>query len=71
MRDNGSRLQKGIILNSSASDRTIDPATGQTTITTRYKWVDTYDAQGKRKAIKDYNKVTTKPLDDVITFNMK
>lgn len=57
--------------NSGASDRTIDPATGQTTITTRYKWVDTYDAEGNRKAIKDYNKVTTTRLNNSITFNMK
>lgn len=53
------------------SDRTIDPKTGETTYTTKYKWVETYDAEGKRSEIKDYNKVTTTGLNGTQTFNMK
>ena len=52
-------------------DRTIDPKTGEIIYTTRYKWVETYDAEGKRKEVKDYNKVTTTHLDGTQTFNMK
>lgn len=52
-------------------DRTIDPKTGKITYTTRYKWVDTYDAEGKRKKIKDYNMVDTSNLDSYQTFNTK
>lgn len=56
---------------SKACDRTINPKTGETVTTTKYRWVDTYDAQGNRKRIKDYNKVKTTSLNSSITFNMK
>ncbi len=52
-------------------DRTIDPKTGRVTYTAKYKWVETYDAQGKRSEIKDYNRVTTTSLGGTQTFNMK
>lgn len=52
-------------------DFTVDPATGYTTTTTKYQWVDTYDANGKRTEIKDLNKVTTTSMDGTQTFNMK
>lgn len=53
------------------ADRTIDPKTGSTTYTAWYKWVDAYDAEGKRTEIKDYNQVTTTSLGGVEIFNMK
>lgn len=56
---------------SSYADRTIDLKTGSRTYTTYYQWVETYDANGERKKIKDYNKVTTTSLNSTQTFNMK
>lgn len=53
------------------ADRTIDPTTGDKTYTTRYKWVETKDAEGESIAIKDYNYVQTSSLDSSKTFNAK
>ena len=56
----------------SASDRTIDLKTGNTTITTRYKWVKKIDTQNNQLiVVKDHNVIETTPLDDVQTFNIK
>ncbi len=42
---------------SDASDFTVDPATGNKTITTKYRWVDSTDNQGKKTEIVDLNRV--------------
>ena len=42
---------------SDASDFTVDPATGNKTITTKYHWVDSTDNQGKKTEIVDLNRV--------------
>lgn len=57
--------------NTAYADRTIDPATGNVTYTTRYKWVETKDAEGESIEIKDYNYVQTSSLDSSKTFNAK
>ena len=43
---------------SSASDFTVDPATGSKTITAKYRWVESTDNQGKKTEIVDLNKVS-------------
>lgn len=43
---------------SSASDFTVDPATGNKTVTAKYRWVESTDNQGKKTAIVDLNKVS-------------
>lgn len=52
-------------------DFTVDPATGYTTTTTKYQWVETYDANGKRTAIEDNDNVTSTSMDGVQTFYKK
>lgn len=43
---------------SSASDFTIDPATGNKTVTAKYRWVESTDNQGKKTEIVDLHKVS-------------
>ena len=43
---------------SSASDFTVDPATGNKTVTAKYRWVESRDNQGKVTEIVDLNKVS-------------
>ena len=43
---------------SDASDFTVDPATGNTTTTTKYHWVDSTDNQGKKTEVVDLNRVS-------------
>ena len=43
---------------SSASDFTIDPATGNKTVTAKYRWVESTDNQGKKTEIVDLNQVS-------------
>lgn len=43
---------------SSASDFTVDPATGNKTVTAKYRWVESRDNQGNRTEIVDLQKVS-------------
>ena len=43
---------------SDASDFTVDPATGNKTVTAKYRWVESRDNQGKVTEIVDLNKVS-------------
>lgn len=42
----------------SASDFTVDPATGNKTVTAKYRWVESTDNQGKKTEIVDLNQVS-------------
>lgn len=44
--------------NYSASDFTVDPATGNKTVTAKYRWVESTDNQGKRTEIVDLHQVS-------------